>query len=415
MIERMVDRFAAEIGMDPIEVRRKNMIEPDAFPYDNGLGWTYDSGNYPALLDRVLEMVGYVDARGRKAEARRRGKRLGVGVSCFVAVSGVGPSPRMGKEGMLGGTWESANIRLHPTGEVTIMVGSKPHGQSHETVFAQIVAEQLQIDVNRVQVLHSDTQRAPYGQGSYGSRSLSVCGPAVHIAARQIREKAIKAAAHMFEAAEEDIVYEDGKLFVAGAPDSAKTLQEIAMAVWYGWNLPPGMDPNWDITVNFDPPDFNYPSGAQAAVVEIDEVTGQVDLVRFVAVSDVGEVANAMVIDGQVQGGIAHGVGQALLERAIFDQDGHLLTDSFMDYALPRATDLPNFELDRIVSPTPHNPLGAKGAGELGAVGAAAAIGNAVCDALADLGVKHIDMPYTAEKIWRLLHEARAKNGAREQ
>ncbi len=406
LVERLVDRFAAEIGMDPVEIRRKNLIASDQFPYDNGLGWTYDSGNYEAMLDRVLEMANYSDIETRRAEARSRGKRLGVGVASFVAVSGVGPSPRMGKEGMLGGTWESANIRLHPTGEVTVIVGSKPHGQSHDTVFAQIVADELQMDVNKVEILHSDTERAPYGQGSYGSRSLSVAGPAVHRAAIQVKQKAIKAAAHMVEAAEDDIVYEDGKLYVRGAPSTAMTLQEVAMAVWYGWNLPAGMEPGWEFTTHFDPPDFNYPSGAQVAVVEIDEQTGQVDLVRFAAVSDVGEAGNSMVLDGQVHGGITHGVGQALMEEAIFDDEGHLVTGSLMEYALPRSTDLPNFDVDRIVTPTPHNSLGAKGAGEIGTVGAAAAIGNAVVNALSDLGVQHIDMPYTPEKIWRVMHEA---------
>ncbi|MEJ7651984.1 MAG: xanthine dehydrogenase family protein molybdopterin-binding subunit [Chloroflexia bacterium] len=248
LVERLVDLFALQIGMDPAEVRRKNMVAADEFPYDNGLGWLYDSGDYETALNRSLEMIGYSDIAAKKQEARGRGKRLGVGMGAFVAVSGVGPSPRMGREGMLGGTWESANIRVQPTGEVAVVVGSKPHGQSHETVYAQIVAQVLGVDINQIEVLHSDTERAPYGQGSYGSRSLSVCGPAVHVTAEKIREKAIKMAAHMFEAAEDDIVFEDGKFSVQGSPQTSRTLQEVAIALWYGWDIPAGMEPNLDST-----------------------------------------------------------------------------------------------------------------------------------------------------------------------
>jgi carbon-monoxide dehydrogenase large subunit len=406
LVERLVDRFAGEIGMDPADVRRKNFIGPDQFPYDNGLGWSYDSGNYQAAYERALEMADYAGADARRAAARKRGKRLGVGTSCYVAVSGVGPSPRMAKEGMLGGTWESANVRLHPTGEVTVMVGSTPHGQSHQTVFAQVAAEELGVDLSRVQVLHSDTKGAPYGQGSYGSRSFSVCGPAVRNAAHEIREKLMKLAAHLLEVAEDDLVFEDGKVSIRAAPAKSKTLQELALAGWYGWDLPPGMEPGWDATTFFDPPEFNFPFGAEVATVEIDEATGAVDLVGFAAVCDAGEVANPMVLEGQVQGGIAHGVGQALFEHAVYDSDGHLLTANLDEYALPRASHLPVFQVERTVTPTPHNPLGAKGAGEIGTVGAAAAIGNAVCNALADLGVRHIDMPFVAEKVWRVMHDA---------
>lgn len=412
LVERLIDRFAAQIGMDPAEVRRKNLVQPDQFPYDNGLGWLYDSGNYPAVLDRALALAGYSDMAARKAEARQRGKRLGVGIGCFVAISGVGPSPRMAKEGLLGGAWESATIRVQPTGEVSINIGSKPHGQAHVTTFAQVVAEALGVEVDKIEVVHSDTRGVPYGQGTYGSRSFSTSAPALQITAGKIIEKVRKAAAHMFEVAEEDVIYEGGKVYVKGVPDKAKTLQEMALALWYGWSLPPGMEPNLEATTFFDPPDFNYPFGANVAVVEVDDQTGQVDLMRFVAVNDVGTVANPMVVEGQIHGGIAHGFGQAMMEVAVYDDQARLLTTSFLTYPLPRASNLPDFEVERTVTPSPNNPLGAKGAGEVGTVGATAAIVNAVCDALADLGVTHIEMPLTPERVWRAIQQAQAARQA---
>lgn len=408
LTDRLIDRFATAIGMDPAEVRRKNLITPDQFPYDNGLGWRYDSGDYPAMLDRALDMINYAAMSAMKAEARWRGKRLGVGVSCFVAVSGVGPSERMGKEGLLGGAWESANIRIHPTGEITLTVGSQSTGQSHDTTFAQVAADELGVDVAMIEVLHSDTKRDPYGQGTYGSRSFSVGGPAVKLTAQKIKQKICKVAAHIFNVAEDAIVYEGGQVYVKGAPEQAKSLRDMAMTLWYGWAISPGMEPNLDETTHFDPPDFNYPCGAHAAIVEIDEQSGVVDLVRFVAVSDVGNVGNPLVIDGQVQGGIAHGIGQALMEEGVYDDEGHLLTNTLLNYPMPRASALPNFELDRLISPTPHNALGAKGAGEIGAIGAPAAITNAVCNALAEYAVEHLDMPMTPEKVWRAIREPRA-------
>ena len=408
LIERMVDQFAHEIGMDPLDVRRKNLIQPDQFPFDNGLGWKYDSGNYPEALEMAAKMADYDNLTERRAEARTRGKRLGVGIASFVAISGVGPSPRMSKEGMLGGTWESASLRVHPTGEMTLIIGSKPHGQSHETTFAQVVAEELGGDVNQIEVLHSDTKRAPFGQGSYGSRSFSVGGEAALLAARQVKDKAIRMAAHMFHTDVQDIVYEKGKLKSKRYPEKVQTLQEVALALWYGWDIPVGMEPTLESGVFFDPPDFNYPYGCQIAIVEVDEKTGQTEVIRHVAVSDVGTPGNAAVLDGQVHGGIVHGLGQALYERAVYDDDGQLLTLSLADYAIPRASQLPQFEVTRTETPTPHTNLGAKGAGEVGTVGAAAAIGNAVCDALADLGIKHIDMPLTPEKVWRAMQGARA-------
>jgi carbon-monoxide dehydrogenase large subunit len=412
MIERLVDRYARQIGMDPADVRRKNMIAPDKFPYDNGLGWLYDSGNYQPTLDRALEMVGYGEIAAKKAEANKRGKRLGVGMASFVAIGGVGPSPRMAQEGMLGGTWESADIKVHPTSEVTLIIGSKPHGQSHETVFAQIAGDVLGIDSAMVEVLHSDTQRAPYGQGTYGSRSLSVQGAAVHVTAKKIVEKLRLAAAHMLEAHPDDIVYEGGRAYVKGSPEKAKRFDEIALALFYGWSLPPGMEPSLEATTYFDPPDFNYPFGSHAVVVEVDERTGQVEIVKYAAVSDCGTPVNPMVIEGQIHGGIAHGLGQTFWEQAIYGEDGQLLNGNLWLYPLPRASWMPHFELDQTVTPTPHSELGAKGAGELGTIGATAAVTNAVVDALADLGVEHIEMPLSPERVWRTIRDAKA-GGAR--
>jgi aerobic carbon-monoxide dehydrogenase large subunit len=405
MIERMVDMYAREIGLDPAEVRRKNMVAPEQFPYDNGLGWTYDSGNYEAALDKALAMIDYAHIATCKAEARQRGKRLGVGIGSYVAVAGVGPSARMGREGLIGSTWASVHFIVHPTGEVSITIGAQPHGQSHETTFAQIAAEALGIDLNQIKILHSDTEGVPYGQGSYGSRSFSVEGAVVYQAAQQIKEKACRVAAHILQVPVEDIVYEGAKLYPKGAPDRAKTFREIAMALWLSWDLPKGMEPALEVITYFDPPDFNFPFGTHIALVEIDESTGHIDVVRYVAVDDVGTVGNPMVVEGQVHGNIALGIGQALLEQAVYASNGQLLTDGFLTYAMPRATHMPNFELDRTVTPTPHNPLGAKGAGDVSNPAVAPAIVNAICDALSDLGIKHIDMPVTSEKIWRIMQD----------
>jgi aerobic carbon-monoxide dehydrogenase large subunit len=406
VMERLVDRFAAEIGMDRAEVRRRNLVTKERFPYENTLGWTYDSGDYVAAFDQALERSGYGDLDAAREDARGRGRRLGVGIASFVAITGVGPSPRMGREGMLGGTWESANLRIAPTGELTLAVGSKPHGQSHDTVFAQIVADELGVDLEKIKVVHGDTDRAPFGNGTFGSRSLSLSGPAVQAVARQAKAKLTSLAAHLLEVAEEDVVYADGRMSVRGAPDRTRTVQEVALQAWYGWDLPAGMRPALDFTEHWDPPDFNYPFGTHVAVVEVDEGTGEVDVVRFVAVNDVGNPVNPMVVEGQIHGGIAHGIGHALMEEAAYDAEGRLLNRNLAEYPLPRATRLPTFEVSSTVTPTPHNGLGAKGAGEVGTVGATAAVANAVCDALSDLGVTHIEIPLTPERVWQAIQEA---------
>ena len=405
-IERAVDLFAREIGMDPAEVRRINFVKPDQFPYETGLGWTYDSGNYEKALNRALEMIGYDSLAERKAEARRRGKRMGVGIGCYVAVAGVGPSPRMGQEGLIGSVWASTHLIVQPTGEVSVTVGAQPHGQSHVTTFSQVVATELGIPIDDIEILHSDTKGSPFGQGSYGSRTFSVEGACIQMACRQIKDKARQLAAHMLQAPVDEVVYDAGKMYRSGYPEQVKTFKDIAMAAWLAWDLPKGMEPCLDVTTYFDPKEFNFPFGTHVALVEIDEQTGKVDLVRYVAVNDLGNVGNPAVVDGQMHGNIALGVGQALFEGAVYDRDGLLLTGDLTNYAIPRATDMPSFELDRTVTPTPLNPLGAKGAGDVANPAVPPAIVNAVCDALSDLGVKDVEMPVTAEKVWRLLHQA---------
>ncbi|MFN8621800.1 MAG: molybdopterin-dependent oxidoreductase [Chloroflexota bacterium] len=407
LIERAVDLFAARIGKDPAEVRRLNQVQPDQQPYDNRLGWTYDSGDYPAALERALAKVGYADLDGRRAEAKARGKRLGVGIGSYVAVAGVGPSAKMGDAGLVSGTWGSAVVRVQPSGEVTVTTGAQPHGQSQETTFAQIVANELGIPTAYVSVSHSDTNGALYyGQASYGSRSLSVEGSAVHKATQAIKAKAIAMVSHLFKAPPEYLVFENGRVHVAGNVEQGMTLQQIAFVLWLAWDLPPGMDPGLEASAYFDPPDFNYPFGTHVALVEVDEATGQVDLVRYVAVDDFGVVVNPGVVDGQTHGNIALGVGQALLEEVRYDADGRLLTDSFATYPIPRASTLPSFETERTETPSPVNPLGAKGAGDVSNPAVAPAVVNAVVNALADLGIEDIATPATPERVWRALQAA---------
>jgi carbon-monoxide dehydrogenase large subunit len=403
LIERLVDMFAREIGMDPAEVRRKNMVRPNQFPYDNGLGWTYDSGNYVVALDRALEMAGYKNAAAMKTEAKKRGKRLGVGIGSYVCVAGVGPSPRMGREGLIGSTWSSAIVRVHQTGDVTVITGSQPHGQGHETAFAQIASQELGIPVERIEVLHSDTHGVPYAQGSYGSRTFSVEGAAIFQAAQGIKEKALKMGAHMLQVPGDQVVLEDGQVKVKADPSKSKTLQDIASMLWFAWDLPPGLEPGLESTAYFNPADFNFPFGTHVAIVEIDEETGEVDLVKYVCVDDVGVVGNPLIVDGQMHGSVAFGIGPALMEQVVYADDGQLLTRDFRTYPVPRPSRMPQFELERTVTPTTMNPMGAKGAGDVSQPGVAPAIVNAICDALSDLGVKHFDIPVTPEKIWRAM------------
>jgi carbon-monoxide dehydrogenase large subunit len=356
-------------------------------------------------MDKALATVGYKDMAARKAEARTRGKYLGVGLSTYIEVCGVAPSKWIGAvgEGWGAAMWESANIKVHLTGKIIATVGTQPQGQGHETTYAQVIAHELGVPMEDVIVQHSDTQGTPFGYGSYGSRTSSVGMTAAVKAAAKVREKARRYAAHMLEANVEDIEVDGANYRVKGSPDKVKTIQEIAFAIDLGFSLPPDMEPYLDETAYHDTPNCTWPFGTHVAIVEVDEESGKVDLVRYVAVDDVGKKINPMIVDGQLHGGIAQGVGQALWEGAIYGDDGQLQSGSLLDYALPRASWLPNLELDETVTPSPVNPLGVKGVGEAGAIASTAAVANAVVDALKPLGIRHLDMPYTAQTVWRAI------------
>jgi carbon-monoxide dehydrogenase large subunit len=418
VVERAMDLVADELGMDPAAVRRKNFLPPDAFPYDNpsGLGTAsngekiyIDSGNYEPALNKALVAAGYDNLAAAKAEAKSRGKLLGLGLSTYIEVCGVAPSKWIGAvgEGWGAAMWESSNIKVHLTGKVVVTMGTQPQGQGHETTYAQVVADQLGVPIEDVVVQHSDTQGTPFGYGSYGSRTSSVGMTAAIKAADKIRDKARRYAAHMLEASPEDIEVSGAEYSVRGSPDKKKTIQEIAFALDLAFDTPEGMEPYLDETAYYDTPNCTWPFGTHVAVVEIDEETGVVDLVRYVAVDDVGNKINPLIVDGQLHGGIAQGVGQALWEGAVYSDEGQLLTGSMLDYALPKASRLPNFELDQTVTPSPVNPLGVKGVGEAGAIASTAATANAVMDALSPLGVKHLDMPYSSQKVWQAIQSAK--------
>ena len=418
VVERAMDLVARELGIDPAEVRRRNFLPPDSFPYDNPSGLLtavngskifIDSGNYEPALDKALGIAGYADSASKKAEAKARGKLLGVGLSTYIEVCGVAPSKWIGAvgEGWGAAMWESSNIKVHLTGKVVVTMGTQPQGQGHETTYSQIISHELGIPMDDIVIQHSDTQGTPFGYGTYGSRTSNVGTGAALKAAAKIREKARRYAAHMLEASVEDIEIEGAEYRVKGSPDKKKTIQEIAFALDLAFDTPEGMEPYLDETAYHDTPNCTFPFGTHIAIVEIDEETGKVDLVRYVAVDDVGKKINPMIVDGQLHGGIAQGVGQALWEEAIYSDEGQLLTGSMMDYALPRASWLPSFELDETVTPSPVNPLGVKGVGEAGAIASTAAVANAVIDALSPLGIRHLDMPFTAQKVWGAIQDAK--------
>jgi carbon-monoxide dehydrogenase large subunit len=405
MLERMLDLLAGEIGLDPAEVRRRNLIPP----FENGhavvTGLNYDSGNYRGVLDKALAHIGYDQLRKEQAEARKQGKYLGLGVSVYVEICGLGPSQVAGAVGFQGGLWECAIVRFHPSGKVHVFIGASPHGQGEETTFAQVVADELGVGVDHVKIVHGDTDNTPMGWGTYGSRTTAVGGAALAVATRKIKEKAKLLTAHLLEAAVEDIDYADGKFFVKGSPDKHKTIQDVALMAHVAWNLPQGMEAGLEASSFYDPPNFVYPFGAHVALVEVDAETGAVTLKRYVAVDDCGPQINPVIVEGQVHGGVVQGIGQALWEGAVYDNNGQLLTGSLADYAIPRADVLPDIDVLHTVTPSPHHPLGVKGIGEAGTISSTCTVYNAVIDALAPFKVRNLTMPLTPERVWRAINE----------
>lgn len=405
LLERAMDLVARELKMDPVAVRSKNLVPAGEFPYTSAAGLLYDSGNYQGALAKALEVIDYAGFRAEQAKAREEGRLLGIGFSTYVEVCGLAPSAAAGAMGFQGGLWESAIVRFHPTGKVTVFTGTNSHGQGHKTTFAQVVADELGVPFEDVDIVHGDTQMVPMGMGTYGSRSLAVGGAAIVSASRMVVEKARTIAAHLMEVGVDDVTFDSGTFYVTGAPDKVKTIQEVALASYLAWNMPEGVTPGLEATYFYDPSNNVYPFGTHVCVVEVDKDTGQVAFKRYVAIDDVGYVVNPMIVDGQVHGGITQGLAQAVYESAVYDEAGQLLTGSLMDYAIPKAAMLPWFEVDRTETPSPTNVMGIKGAGETGTIASTPAVANAILDALAPYGVDHIDMPLTPQKIWRLIHE----------
>src|SRR5262249_48634069 len=400
-IERITDRLAQELKMDPAELRMKNFVKKEQFPYKSALGWTYDSGDYHTALRKAMDIIGYEALRKEQAEKRARGELMGIGISSFTEIVGAGPSKDFDILGIK--MFDSCEIRVHPTGKAIARFGTKSQGQGHETTYAQIVAEELGIPASAVQVEEGDTDTAPYGLGTYASRSTPTAGAAGAMGARKIRDKGRKIAAHLLEVSEDDLVWEPGKFSVKGAPQRSKTIGDIAFAAYT--NHPQGMEAGLEAVSYYDPPNLTFPFGSYICVVDIDRGTGMVKVRRFVAVDDCGNIINPMIVDGQIHGGLTMGLAPALFEEITYDESGNNQAGSFMDYLLPTAVETPAWETDKTVTPSPHHPLGAKGVGESATVGAPPAIANAVVDALAHLGVRHIDIPITPEKVWNILRE----------
>ncbi len=403
LVERLMDKMADALGMDPVELRRKNLIPKFEDGHDVAIGITYDSGDYQPALNKALGMVGYEDFRKEQAQARQQGRYLGIGVTTYSEICGLGPSQVAGAIGFQAGLWESAIVRVSPTGKVQAMIGASPHGQGEETTFAQIISDELGFPVEDIDIVHGDTDRTPMGWGTYGSRTTPVAGAALVKATRKLKDKAKAMAAHLLEASVEDIEYQDGQFFVKGSPDEAKSIQDVVLMSTVAWDLPEGMDPGFEEAQFYDPPNFVYPFGTHIAVVEIDAETGHIDLKRYVAVDDCGPQINPLIVSGQIHGGIVQGLGQALCEGVIYDDGGQLLTGSMLDYAMPRADMFPTFELDHTVTPSPHHPIGVKGVGETGTIASTPTLYNAVIDALKPFGVEQIDMPLTPARVWQAI------------
>ncbi|MEL6719247.1 MAG: xanthine dehydrogenase family protein molybdopterin-binding subunit [Bacteroidota bacterium] len=410
-LERLMDTAALEMGMDPAELRLKNFIPPFDGVKEEGyvtqVALQYDSGNYEPVLEQALEKVGYEAFRAEQQKLRESGgnKLLGIGFSTYIEACGIAPSAVVGALGARAGLYESAQVRVQPTGKVSVYSGSHSHGQGHETTFAQVVADKMGIPLEDVEIVHGDSEAVAFGMGTYGSRSLAVGGSAIIKSIEKVLEKGAKIAAHKLECNTEDLDYAEGKWTVKGT-DKSISFGDVSLTAYVPHDYPEGLEPGMDFSSFYDPANFTYPFGAHIAIVEIDKDTGKVELKRFVAVDDVGNVINPMIVDGQIHGGVAQGVGQALFEGVIYDESGQLMNGSYMDYCMPRADDLPNFEVGRTVTPCPHNPLGVKGAGEAGCIGSTPAVVNAVMDALAPYGIHDIEMPVTSQKVWNVIHGA---------
>ncbi|MFQ6028040.1 MAG: xanthine dehydrogenase family protein molybdopterin-binding subunit [Dehalococcoidia bacterium] len=405
LIERLVDLLAVEVGKDPVEVRRLNLIPKFDNGHDVAIGLTYDSGDYETTMDAALNQINYQQLRQEQARLREQGTYMGIGVTTYCEICGLGPSQVAGAVGFGGGLWESATIRISPTGKVGVALGANPHGQGERTTFAQILADEFGVPVEDIDVTYGDTDHAPMGWGTYGSRTTPVSGTAAALSARKIIEKAKVVAAHLLEAAEADIEFADGKFSVRGSPDQSKTFQDVALMANVAWNMPAGIEPGLEATTYYDPPNFTFPFGTHIAVVHVDPDNGHIVLQRYVATDDCGPQVNPMIVEGQVHGGVVQGAGQALWEQAVYDDSGQLLTGSMLDYALPRAHLVPDIETHSTVTPSPTNPLGVKGIGETGTIASTVTIYNAVIDALRPLGVTQLDMPLTPERVWRAIHQ----------
>lgn len=402
LVERLVDVLAAELGMDPAELRMRNLLKPDQFPYTSPTGWEYDSGDYPKALRLAMDMAGYDKLRAEQADKRARGELMGIGVSFFTEAVGAGPRKHMDILGL--GMADGAELRVHPTGKAVLRVSCQSQGQGHETTFAQIVGQELGIPADDVEVVHGDTDQTPFGLGTYGSRSTPVSGAATAIVARKVRDRAKIVAAAMLEASPDDLEWADGRWSVVGDPSTGKSLAEIALAAHSNLELPDGVEGHLDAVTVYNPPNLTYPFGAYICVVDVDPGTGQVKVRRFVAVDDCGVRINPMIVEGQIHGGLADGVGMALMQVMAFDEDGNHLGASFMDYLLPTSMECPSWELGETVTPSPTHPIGAKGVGESATVGSPAAVVNAVVDALGPYGVRHADMPLTPANVWRVVN-----------
>jgi len=409
VLERVMDLLATKLDLDIVEIRRRNFIQKEQFPHTVAMGISYDSGDYELTLGRCLEMLGYEAFRAEQAEARKEGRHLGLGLSTYAEMCGLGPSQVVGSTGFQGGLWESGLVRVHPTGKVTLMTGTNPHGQGEETTFAQMVGDLFGIPIGDVDVVHGDTDLIPMGMGTYGSRGTAVGGIALYQAAHKVIDKARKIAAHQIEAREDDLVFENGSFQVKGSPDKSLSFQDVALQAYLAWNLPEGLEPGLEAQAFYDPNNFVFPFGAHACIVEVDSETGQTKILRYVAVDDCGRVINPLIVDGQIQGGIAQGIAQALYEFAYYDESGQLLSASLMDYAVPKASHIPRFELDRTETPSPVNPLGLKGIGEAGTIASTVAVVNAVVDALSPYGIIHIDMPLTPPRVWQAIRKAEGR------